>query len=77
MHVSTVANFTLTEINNIFKCLGGIDELKVNTLREREYLENIQDRTRGLGVQKSMKLNVCIFHWSPRIFGSAAYSVKA
>ena len=31
--VSEVANFELTEIKNIFKCFGGVDELKVRMLR--------------------------------------------
>ena len=46
-YVSNVANFELTEINNIFKCLGGFNELKVRTLRGREYLENVRKRTMG------------------------------
>ena len=40
-HISNAGDFEITEINNIFKCLGGLDELKVRTLRGRGYLEKI------------------------------------
>ena len=48
-YVSSVANLQLIEINNLFKYLGGVDKLKVSTLRERRYLENVRKRTRGRG----------------------------
>ena len=32
-YVSNAANFELTEINNLLKCLGGVDKSKVRTLR--------------------------------------------
>ena len=32
-YVSNAANFEITEINNIIKCLVGFDELKLRTLR--------------------------------------------
>ena len=33
------ANFELIEINNIFKCLWGLDKLKLHMLRGRGYLK--------------------------------------
>ena len=51
--VSEVANFELTEIKNIFKCFGGVDELKVRMLRG--YLENVQ---KGEEAQKLTKLSL-------------------
>ena len=56
-YVSNLANIELTEINNLFKCLGGIDQSKVRTLRGV-----LQQRTKAKkGVQKSMELSVCAF----------------
>ena len=43
------ANFELIEINNIFKCLWGLDKLKLHMLRGRGYLKNIQKHTRERG----------------------------
>ena len=34
------------------------DKIKVRTLRERVYLENIRKRIKGEGVEESMKLSV-------------------
>ena len=33
IYASNAANFELTKIDNIFKCLGGFDKLEVRTLR--------------------------------------------
>ena len=49
LYVSNVENFELTEVSNIFNCLGGFGELKVRTLRGREYLKNVQRGTKGKG----------------------------
>ena len=39
----------LTGINNIVKCIRGLDELKLRTPRGRGYLGNVQKGTRGRG----------------------------
>ena len=60
LYVSNVANFELTETNNILKCLRGFDKIKVRMLRGRGCLKSVKQRTRGRGdgVQKSMKLSM-------------------
>ena len=55
-YVSSVANFELAEINNIFKCLGGLIIQKYVRLGEggtSQTFEGVQ----GGGDPKSMKLN--------------------
>ena len=59
--MSNVANFELTEINDVFKCLGGVDKLKVRTLRGGGYLENVRKRTRGGGFFKECTYACVIF----------------
>ena len=49
MYVRNVANSKFAEIKNIFKCLGGVDKLKVRTLRGRGCLENVGKRKKGRG----------------------------
>ena len=39
--VLNLADFELTEINNVFKCFGGVNKLEVCMLRGRGYLEII------------------------------------
>ena len=47
LYVSNVANFELTETNNILKCLRGFNKIKVRMLRGRGYLKSVKQRTRG------------------------------
>jgi len=58
-YASHSANCEIIEMNNSSKRLGrGCDDLKVCTLRRKQYFENVQKRTKGRGGQKSLKLSV-------------------
>ena len=59
--VSNVANFELTEKNNIFQMFRGVDKSKVPTLWGRGASKTYESVQGEEGVQRSMKLGVRTF----------------